>query len=77
MKREHLYIVENINWYSQCQKHYESFLKKKKKKELLYDLVIPLLGIYPLKKKETLDFSGGAVDKNLPTNAEDMAGDLV
>ena len=50
--------------------------KKKKTKELLYDPVIPLLGIYPLIKGNP-GLPGGAVDKNLPASAEDMAGDMV
>ena len=39
----------NVNWCSHCGKHFWKFLKKLKT-ELTYDLVIPLLAIYPKKK---------------------------
>ena len=50
-KREHFYTVGGIiNWCSYCGKHYGD-ASKKLRMELLYDLAIPLLGIYPKNTK--------------------------
>ena len=45
-KRELSYtVLRNVNWYTNYTEQYWTFLKKLKT-ELLYDPVIPLLGIY-------------------------------
>ena len=51
VKKELFYTVGgNVNWNSHCGEQYGGSLKKKKI-ELPYDPLIPLLGIYPEKTK--------------------------
>ena len=51
-KREQSYTDGgNTYWYSHCGKQYGSFSKELKKKKVPYDPEIPILGIYPKKRK--------------------------